>query len=299
MNALTNRFARVGLGLFLAVSVGGSLPGAARRAGAAEVRRVAERLIPFLPGGEVRIGDKNGRLVVEAWPRNEVRIQITRVVRAESPAKAEQLMKGLTASVEVRKNRIDIQSQFPKRTESIGLWDIVGRKVASLQINYYVQVPARSDLVLETTNGEVRAHGTEGRVEAKTTNGDIVVENARGNIVLSTTNGEVRITNVSGEASAHTTNGSVVAEIRKLPAQGRVDLETTNGNVEAYFADDLKATLEAMTTNGRVSIAFPIVREGVMTSKSIRGTIQGGGAKITIETTNGNVEVRRLGERRP
>jgi hypothetical protein len=35
-----------------------------------------------------------------------------------------------------------------------------------------------------------------------------------------------------------------------------------------------------------------------MTSKSIRGTINGGGAKISIATTNGNVEVRRLGEKK-
>jgi DUF4097 and DUF4098 domain-containing protein YvlB len=54
-----------------------------------------------------------------------------------------------------------------------------------------------------------------------------------------------------------------------------------------------------MTTNGRVSVAFPIAGEGIMTSRTIRGTIQGGGAKITIQTTNGNVEVRRMGDGRP
>ncbi len=299
MNVPMNSSSRVVLGILLAAVAGGALPGAVRRAEAVEIRRVAERLIPFAPGGEVKIGDKNGRLIVEAWSRHEVRIQITRVVRAEDGTKAEELMKGLEASVEVRKDRIDIQSRFPKRVESIGLWDILGRKVASLQINYYVQVPNETSLDLETSNGEVRARGTSGRIEATTTNGDIHVEGVRGNVILASTNGDVQIADVSGEVSAHTTNGSVVAEIRKVPPQGNVELETTNGNVEAFFAGDLKATLDANTTNGRVSIGFPIVREGGATSKAIRGTIQGGGAKISITTTNGNVEVRRLGERRP
>jgi DUF4097 and DUF4098 domain-containing protein YvlB len=262
------------------------------------VRRVSERLVPFAPGGKVHIADKNGRLTVEGWPRREVRIQITRVVRAEDKAKAEELMKELSADVEVRKGRIDIVSRFPKRRESIGIWDILGRKVASLNINYYVQVPNETDLVLETSNGEVLARGLNGGVEASTTNGDIRVKEVKGDVTLTTTNGEIEMAGVSGEASARTTNGSVVAELRGIPSKGKVGLETTNGNVVAYLPKDVRTTLEAMTTNGRLSIAFPVAREGVMTSKSIRGTINGGGAKISIATTNGNVEVRRLGEKK-
>jgi hypothetical protein len=298
MNMLTKRFAGAGVVAFLAVA-GMALPGTARRAGAEEIRRVSERLIPFTQGGQIRINDKNGRLVVEAWPRHEVRVQVTRVVRAGDRAKAEALMKDLQADIEVRSDRIDIESQFPKRREAIGLWDILGRKIAALQINYYLQVPEESNLVLETSNGEVRVSATNGSVDARTTNGDIRVESVRGNLDLLTTNGEVRLTDLAGGATAHTTNGSIVAEMRRLPPRGSVELGTTNGNVEASFATDLKATLTATTTNGQVSIDFPISQEGVMTSKMIRGTIQGGGAKISLETTNGNVDVRRIGARRP
>ena len=298
MNMLTKRFAGAGVVALLAVA-GTVLPGTARRAGAEEIRRVSERLIPFAPGGKIQVNDKNGRLVIEAWPRHEVRVQVTRVVRAGDRAKAEALMKDLQADIEVRSDRIDIESRFPKRTETLGLWDILGRKIAALQINYYVQVPEESSLTLETSNGEVRVSATKGSVDARTTNGDIRVENVRGNLDLLTTNGEVRFVNLAGGATAHTTNGSILAELRKLPPRGTVDLGTTNGSVEAYFASDLKATLTAVTTNGQVSIDFPITREGVMTSKTIRGTVQGGGAKISIETTNGNVEVRRIGARRP
>jgi hypothetical protein len=35
-----------------------------------------------------------------------------------------------------------------------------------------------------------------------------------------------------------------------------------------------------------------------MTSRSVRGTINGGGTEISLSTTNGNVGVRRLSERR-
>jgi DUF4097 and DUF4098 domain-containing protein YvlB len=139
-----------------------------------------------------------------------------------------------------------------------------------------------------------------GGLEATTTNGDMRVGDVNGVVKLETTNGEIEMTGALNKASARTTNGSVVAEIRKLTPTGNVELETTNGNVEAYLPGNLKATVDAATTNGRVSIAFPVVREGgLRTSKSIRGTIQGGGARLSLSTTNGNVEVRKLGERRP
>jgi hypothetical protein len=298
MRVITNRFQSVASGLVLLVGLVG-ISGAAPRARAEELKRVAERLIPFTAGGSLHIDDKNGKLIVEAWPRHEVRIQITRVVRAGDGAKAEDLMKDLEAQVEVRKDRIDVESRFPNLHETIGILGLLGHRSAALQINYYVQVPEETDLYLQTANGEVHAQGTTGRVEATTTNGDIVVTQVRGKVSLSTTNGEVHLTDLTGQATARTTNGSVVAEIRKVPPQGRVDLGTTNGNVEAYFDSDLKADLTAMTTNGRVSIAFPIAGQGIMTSRTIRGTIQGGGAKISIATTNGNVEVRRMGDRRP
>lgn len=295
MNAATKSIAALSLGVSVlaAVSVSGA------RADAAEVKRVTERVFPFAPGGRLSIENKNGRLTVEAWSRPEVRVQITRSVRAGDDAKAEELLRQLKADVEVRKGRIDIVSRFPKRHETIGLWDILGRKVASLQIHYYVQVPRQTDLTLETSNGEVRVRGVSGTLEATTTNGDVRVAQAEGRLNLATTNGEIELTDVSGTASARTTNGSVVAELRTVAPTGEVELATTNGNVEVYFAKDLKATLEAQTTNGRVSVAFPITTEGVMTSKSVRGTINGGGAAVSLATTNGNVEVRRLGERRP
>jgi len=298
MMRLTNRFAVAGVVAALAVA-GMSLPGAARRAGAEEVRRVAERLIPFSQGGEVKVIDKNGRVVIEAWPRHEVRVQVTRVVRAGDRAKAEALMKELQADIEVGSDRIAIDSRFPKRIETIGLWDILGRKVAALQINYYIQVPEESKLVLRTANGDVRVTATRGSVDAATTNGDIRVENVKGNLDLLTTNGEVHLTALEGGVNAHTTNGSIYAEVRKITPRGWVDFGTTNGSVEALFASDLKATVTATTTNGQVSIDFPVAQEGAMTSKTIHGTIQGGGAKISLGTTNGNVEVRRLGARRP
>lgn len=271
---------------------------AATPAQATEIRRVTERVFPFASGGEIRVENRNGRVTVEAWDKPEVRIQITRTVRVGDGKKAEELLRELKADVEVRDDRITITSRFPKRQESIGFWEILGQKVASLQIHYYLQVPREADLVLQTTNGGIRVRGVNGVVDGITTNGEVNVADIHGQVRAATTNGEINLIDVSGAASAHTTNGSVVAVLKSLDLKGEVELHTTNGNLEAYFPNELKATLEAVTTNGRVMVSFPLTAEGTMTSKSVRGTINGGGNGISLSTTNGNVEVRRIGDRR-
>ena len=296
MTTMTKPFQILALGLFLAAS---AVAAGAVRAEATEVRRVTERLIPFESGGQVQIDDKNGNITIEGWPRNEVRIQVTRVVRAEDRAKAEELIKELQADVVVHSDRIVIESLFPKRSESVGIWDLLKNKIAQLQIHYYVQVPNETDLTLQTANGQVRAHGVTGKLDARTTNGDMRVEDMNGIINLATTNGEISMAGVTNKAFAQTTNGSVVAEIRRISPTGYVELKTTNGNVETYLPKDIRATVDAVTTNGHVSIAFPVEREGLMTSKTVRGTIQGGGVKLSLGTTNGNVEVRKLGGGEP
>jgi putative adhesin len=274
------------------------LAGPLTPARAAEIRRISERIIPLEPGGTIHLEDKNGRVTVEGWSRNEVRVQVTRNVRAADPKRAEELMRGLTADIEIRGNKVEIVSRFPKRSESIGFWDVLGKKVAALQIHYYLQVPNESNLTLETSNGDVRVRGVGGRLEASTTNGDIRLDDFRGSATLGTTNGEIGLAGISGTAAARTTNGSVVADMRSVPPKGKVELTTTNGNVQVYMPPDLKADLEAVTTNGRVSIGFPLTTQGVMTSKSVRGTINGGGATVSLATTNGNIEIRRSGENR-
>src|SRR3990170_2908710 len=110
---------------------------------ATEVRRVTERVFAFEPGGKIHVQNRNGRLTVEAWSKPEVRLQIV--------------------------------SRFPKRQESYGLWEILGQKVASLQIHYYLQVPRDVNLALETTNGAVRVRGARGRIWCTTTNGEVDV----------------------------------------------------------------------------------------------------------------------------
>jgi len=268
-------------------------------AAAAQAKKVAEKIFDFAPDGEVAIESRNGRIVIEAWDRPEVRVQITRTVRAADDQQAQALLKELKADVDLTPGRLQIVSRYPKRRENVGLWDFLGRKVAAMDIHYYLQVPKSTALTLKTTNGEIRVRGTSRKVDVSTTNGDVRVSGASGPIEIETTNGELELLAISGDVSGTTTNGSIRAEIGTLAANGNVELETTNGNVMVYLPPSLHASVAASTTNGKVTSSFPLTLSGAMSSKSIRGTIGGSGtgAALAFATTNGNIQVLKIGER--
>jgi len=228
---------------------------------------------------------------VEAWDRPQVRVQITREVRAKTDMKARELLKELSADVAVHPGEIRIESIYPKKKKVVGFWDLIGQSVQMANIHYYLQVPRSTSLALTTSNGAVRVRSVEGRVEASTTNGNVEASGIRGSLSARTTNGEVRLARIAGATDAETTNGGVEVELASVPTRGRMRIETTNGNIELTLPRELSAALEAETTNGRVNINYKLTTQGVISSKSIRGTIGGGGVRIELQTTNGDINV--------
>jgi len=292
-----SRGLRRGLALFtgFALVVAG-VAGCTAGANASQLRQVSEKVFSFERGGELTIQSQNGSVTIEAWDRPEARIQITREVRAGSSEQAAALMKELRADVTVEQGRIAIESQYPKRSESVGFLELFGQHVSALNIHYYVQVPSRTDLHLATSNGEVHVRGIVGEVAAKSLNGGIDVMSVAGAVRVSTTNGSIRVLGVDGSAKAVTTNGTVTAELRRVSDGGLVELSTTNGDVMLMLPPDIKATLDAATTNGRVSVGYPVQRgERSRGYRVVQGTISGGGTPLVLRTTNGNIVIRKLG----
>jgi hypothetical protein len=269
--------------------------GLASPADAAQKKLVTEKLFPLPPGGDLRIESQNGRISVETWNRPEASVQITRIARANDDKTAEALLKEMQADVTLSPGRIEIVSRYPKRSESVGFWDILGQRVTAMNIHYHVKVPARTALDLETTNGELEIKGTTAGVKGRTVNGTVEIRSVKGPIEVQTTNGSIRLSGIEGSTRAGTTNGTITAELRQIDAAGKVVLSTTNGNVTASLPANLKATVDAQTTNGRVRVAYPVTKLGGSTARSLHATIGGGGVEVTLRATNGNIVIQKIG----
>jgi hypothetical protein len=202
----------------------------------------------------------NGGVTVGGWDRQEIRVRARVVARAETQAEADQL----AAQVKVVSDGGSLRAEGPRRSGEGG-WSV----------SFELMVPARTGL------------------DVRTTNGGITVRDVHGQIGMTTTNGGITLENVDGDVRGETTNGGVRATLGGSGWQGQgLDLRTRNGGVRLLLPDGYSAHVEAGTTNGGISCSFPVTVQGSI-SRQLSADIGGGGATLTLRTTNGGISIGR------
>lgn len=90
--------------------------------------------------------------------------------------------------------------------------------------------------------------------------------------------------------TAMTTNGSIEA----TGARGTMELRTSNGSLTLWVAQDLPATLEALTTNGNLDTDGITPDNATVSKHSIRGDLGVPKGTLSARTTNGNLTIHKL-----
>jgi hypothetical protein len=216
-------------------------------------------------GGRIEIINVNGEIRAEAWTGATVEVTAERTASAGSDESAQDLLRQVEMREEVGADRVRVETRGPRIR-----WG--GHKATFL-----VRVPDGVHVDLRTVNGGVRLDNVGGEVRATTTNGGV-----RGRVAAASL------------IEARTTNGGVEVDLTgPLAADGRLQLSSVNGGVRLKLPADTRADLSARCTNGRVTVDLPIDIEGEQTRRRLQGTINGGGARIDLQTVNGGVTVAR------
>lgn len=228
-----------------------------------EASETWSRSYPLSEGGRVEIGNTNGFIEVTAGSGRTVEVKAVRVARAASPEAAKEMLTEVGIREEVTADLVKLTSERPP-----GGWSRGG-----VEVRYTVTIPASA------------------RVDLKTTNGHINVKDVTAGAELGTTNGEIDGRGLSGAVKASTTNGSVDLEWNTLT--GDVAVATTNGAVDLKVPADAKATISTRWTNGGIDINGLTIEETEKSRRRFDGRLNGGGARIDVETTNGGISLGR------
>lgn len=225
------------------------------------------RTYPLSAGGEVRIGNTNGRIDVEGVDGATVEVRAERIARAATDAGAQELLPRIAIKEEIQPDRVSIETE---RMSGI----MIG---ANFEVRYHVKAPKNAVVNVSNTNGLINLNGLGGKVHARTTNGG------------------VRAKNLTGEVDARTTNGGVTVELAALGKEP-ITLRTTNGGVALYLPDDAKADLTATWTNGGISTSDLKLETIERSRRRLEAKMNGGGTPIELHTTNGGIRVRSRSE---
>jgi hypothetical protein len=215
-------------------------------------------------GGRVTVLNINGKIDVEPSTGNTVEIRAEKIAKGASEQAAREALTRIEILEQASEGDIRIETRVPKT----GLFGQGG-----LEVRYFVKVPAGTALHVRTINGGLNLANLSGALRAETTNGGI---DGRG---------------LSGSLDGGTTNGGIDVQMDKV-AEGGVKLETTNGGIDLRIPKDTPATVTARLANGRIDVStIEIQARGEITRRRLDGTMNGGGAPITLETTNGGISI--------
>jgi hypothetical protein len=224
--------------------------------------------------GRFEIANQNGEIQVKGTTGTEVRVTAHREVHAGSDEEAQRRLKALKMREDVSADRVVIEAR-----QDDGEGPRFGR---GLGVRWEIEVPDGLSLTVKTMNGTVRLDDVDGRITAATTNGN------------------VSGTGVSGTVQGSSVNGSVSMKLEAL--SGDVRLQTVNGSVRLEVPATVNAELDATTVNGGVSVDDKLGLADVSTNRgqfgpatSIRGRLNKGGPRVTLQTTNGGVRVSTPG----
>lgn len=196
----------------------------------------------------------------------------------------------------------------------------------NFDVDVTVHIPARFNIDLETSHGDIDLGSIEGEVSVVTSHGDVEmgdvtssriwVKSSHGDIegrtlsagivelqtshadieldaveskefMATTSHADVEIGQLWGESRIRTSHGDV--QVALADAMG-ADIETQHGDVDIRVAKD--AGMDLDLRGGEVEVSSSLNMNGRVSDDAARGEVNGGGAQLRIRTTHGEIYVR-------
>ncbi|MEO6333521.1 MAG: DUF4097 family beta strand repeat-containing protein, partial [Pyrinomonadaceae bacterium] len=216
-----------------------------------------EQTYPLAKNGNVSVSNVNGSITVEAWDRDEVKLEATKI------ADSKESLADVDIKVESTPDSFSVDAVYKswkwndKRNENHN------RK---LVVEFRLFVPRAAVLN-----------------EIETVNGSVTVSNFTNITKISAVNGSVNATNLRGAANLSTVNGQVIADFDRVEGNTRINLSTVNGTVSLVVPSDMNATIKADSLNGNITNDFGLpMRKGQYVGRDLFGRVGTGEAQIKL-----------------
>jgi Putative adhesin len=215
---------------------------------------------------KISVENVNGNIEATAWDKPYFKV---RAVKKAEDGHAEETLRLTEIRVQKIGSEIKVETVNPKRRRLFGFLDFGS---SGAHVDYVLQIPAKTDVRFETSNGKLVASGFAGTISSDAVNGSI------------------ELAGIAGPTSANTVNGSV-----RLAFAGplrKTRIETVNGSIDVAFDKSSSVRYDLETVNGHIEGSFDMPVEGKFGPKEARGSYNGGSEPLHCETVNGTIRLK-------
>ncbi len=253
----------------------------------ARIDRVVEKTFNVQPGGLLTVETQGGSIRVDTANTSKVTVVAKQRIKASSEREADEVLENLTLTIAEDSRGVSAKAKYEKR----------GWGSNPVQVDFVVTVPARYDVALHTSGGDVKIGDLEGEVRARTSGGNVSIGKVskqvnadtsggnislvegHGDVRLDTSGGNIRVERVVGVTELDTSGGDIVIE----SVEGSVNADTSGGNVTAGIYGALKGDCSLSTSGGRVRATVDRTVGFNLDASTSGGHVSADGLTITID----------------
>lgn len=155
------------------------------------------------------------------------------------------------------------------------------------------------DLGLTTGDGNLTADHLSGKLRIKSSDGHVTITNSTGALEARTSDGNLTVDGVFNAVTLHTSDGKLEVSLRdgtKLSEPSSI--QASDGSVTVRLAQGFAADLDVHTSDGHLDCALPLTMDHYDSKEggghNLHGKLNGGGAPLTIHTSDGSVKIEQL-----
>jgi hypothetical protein len=240
--------------------------------------------------GNLELRTGSGDIQINSWKEEDIDIKEYLIMDVYTEKEAE----------EIRENE---EKGFKKTGNSVKF--VSEKRWKRIKRNFEILVPAKCNLNIFTSAGDISVEKVSGHFKGLTSGGDIELENITGNVDAKTSGGDLEFTEINGKITALTSGG----DVQLSGVYGETDIKTSGGDIEIFNAGanvttstsggdievmNVKGDLTALTSGGDVEISHI---QGNLIAKTSGGDIDIKdcfGDKNVVHTSGGDVNLLNI-----
>ena len=236
-----------------------------------DLKVLHEKTFPIDPGKQLKVKTQTGDVEVTYWDESKVYIKILGDDDAEER---------MSFEFNNNENLVEI---IADKSSSISSW------FSGIRLKYEIKVPAKFNVDVSTSGGDIKLGGVSGTAKLYTSGGDVWADRVEGNLDVSTSGGDISLICGGTEIAAHTSGGDI--DLKYSGPNFGIDLSTSGGDIQVELPSDFDASMELSTSGGDVSCNLTMNNASKLSGHKIVADLNNGGMEFNAHTSGGDIDV--------
>ncbi len=260
-----------------------------------------EKTFDVISGGRLTIDTDSGEIDVKTHKKDTIELKIIKD-KKKNLFNLQNILNDFNVTFDHTGHDLNITGKFQR---GVNFWQ---NELNDIRIHFQVTIPQEYDVDLNTRIDDISVNGVTGELEVSTSTGDIDVIDVSGPTQVRTSTGDLHLEKIIGAISGGSSTGDITmsncqgsisvksstGDIRMhLPTQLQHawNIQTSTGDIVLTLSSNLAADIDVKTSVGDISTDFPVLTT-TMQKKRVRGSINGGGQLLKLQTSTGDIRLK-------